>query len=112
MVQARTAWGAGIAIPYTDTDRTRNALLFNFAIGYYFTPHDFIPLGDLVWYLATNVNQPVDDRGSKDTSVTLTPGFRTHLGSNWYLLGGIEVPVTTDPVPFDFQVLAGLMKVF
>ncbi len=102
--------GAGISIPYTDTDRTRDALLFNFAFGYYFTPHDFIPLGDLVFYVATNLNQPVDS-GSKEPSVTLTPGFRTHLGWNWYLLGGFEVPVT-DPVPYDFQVLGGLMKVF
>jgi hypothetical protein len=41
----------------------------------------------------------------------LTPGFRTHLGANWYLLGGVEVPVT-NPKAFDFQVLGGLMKVF
>ncbi|MGE5444384.1 MAG: hypothetical protein ACM3SR_07245 [Ignavibacteriales bacterium] len=102
--------GVGFAIPYTDTDRTRDAILGNLAIGYYFTPHDFIPLGDLVWYVAANVNQPVDN-GSKEPGVTLTPGFRTHLGRNWYLLGGIELPVT-DPVPFNFQVLAGLMKVF
>jgi len=41
----------------------------------------------------------------------LTPGFRTHLGANWCLLGGVEVPVT-NPKAFDFQVLRGLMKVF
>ncbi len=103
--------GAAFAIPYTDSDRTRNALIGNLAIGYYFTPHDFTPFGDLVWYLAANVNQPLDDRGSKSTIMTLTPGFRNHLGRNWYLLGGIEVPVTT-AVPFNYQVLAGLMKVF
>jgi len=41
----------------------------------------------------------------------MTPGFRTHLGQNWYLLGGVEVPVT-EPKPFDYQLLTGLMKVF
>jgi hypothetical protein len=43
--------------------------------------------------------------------VTLSPGFRTHLGQNWYLLGAVEVPVT-QPDPFDYQVLGGIMKVF
>jgi hypothetical protein len=101
--------GAGFAIAFSDI--TRNAFIGNLADGYYFTPHDFTPLGDLVWYLSANLNQPVDDRGSKDTVVTLTPGFRTHLGANWYLLGGVEVPVTSAK-SFDFQVLWGLMKVY
>jgi hypothetical protein len=99
------------SFPYTDTDRTRNAFLGNLAFGYYFTPHDCIPFGDLVFYVATNINQPLDNRGSKVPGVTFTPGFRTHLGRNFYLLGGIELP-TTDGTPFNFQVLGGLMKVF
>jgi hypothetical protein len=103
--------GLGFVLPYTDSDRTRNQFIGNLAAGYYFTPHNFTPLGDLVFYLSTNLKQPIDDRGPKDTLVTLTPGFRTHLGANWYLLGAIEVPVT-NPKPFDFQVLGGLMKVF
>ena len=53
----------------------------------------------------------MDNRGPSTTTVTLTPGFRTHLGLNWYLLGAVEVPVTSTK-PFDYQVLAGLMKVF
>lgn len=102
--------GAGFSFPYTDTDRTRTAFLGNLAFGYYFTPHDWAPLGDLVFYVATNINQPLDS-GSKEPGVTFTPGFRTHLGRNWYLLGGIELP-TTDGTPFNFQVLGGLIKVF
>ena len=70
-----------------------------------------MPFGDLVGYLSLNVGQPVDDRGAERTTVSFTPGFRTHLGANWYLLGGIEVPVTT-PQPFDYQLTTGLMKVF
>ncbi len=62
------------------------------------------------FYVSGNLRQPIDS-GPKDTVFTLTPGFRTHLGANWYLLGGVEVPVTS-PKAFDFQVLGGLMKVF
>jgi hypothetical protein len=87
------------------------ALIGNLATGYYFTQHDKIPFGDLVGYLSMNINQPIDDRGAKRTILTFTPGFRTHLGANWYLLGGIEVPVT-NPEPFDYQLTSGLMKVF
>jgi hypothetical protein len=43
--------------------------------------------------------------------VTITPGFRTHLGQNWYFLGAVEVPVT-HVKPYDYQVLGALMKVF
>jgi hypothetical protein len=104
--------GFGITVPWGGFDAgARTSLLGNLAVGYYFTPHDRTPFGDFVAYLATNVTQPVDDRGAKKTTVTITPGFRTHLGANWYLLGGVEVPVT-NPEPFDYQVIAGLMKVF
>jgi hypothetical protein len=104
--------GAGIIVPYAGFDGgARTALIGNLAAGYYFTQHDKIPFGDLVGYLSMNINQPVDDRGAKRTILTFTPGFRTHLGANWYLLGGIEVPVT-NPEPFDYQLTSGLMKVF
>ena len=32
------------------------------------------------------------------TSVTLTPGMRTHLGNDWYFLAGLPTPVTKDRV--------------
>lgn len=104
--------GAGIAVPYAGFDGgARTTLIGNLAAGYYFTKHDRAPFGDLVGYLSLNVGQPIDDRGAKRTTVTFTPGFRTHLGANWYLLGAIEVPVT-NPEPFDYQLTSGLMKVF
>jgi len=66
----------------------------------------------MVWYVSTNVSQPIDNRAeTSNTFVSLTPGFRTHVGGNWYLLGAVEVPVT-DPQPYDYQVLGGIMKVF
>jgi hypothetical protein len=107
--------GVGFGIPYgsqsLDDAGARTTFITNFAAGYYFTPHDLTPFGDLVGYLSTNLSQTIDNRASSVTTVTLTPGFRTHLGRNWYLLGAVEVPVT-GPKPFDYQVLGGLMLVF
>ena len=107
--------GVGFGLPYgsqsLDDVGARTTFITNFAAGYYFTPHDLTPFGDLVGYLSTNLSQTIDNRASSVTTVTLTPGFRTHLGRNWYLLGAVEVPVT-GPRPFDYQVLGGLMKVF
>lgn len=107
--------GAALSIPYSHDGvhdaGARTAFLGNLSAGYYFTPHDMTPIGDLVGYVATNVKQATDDRGAATTTLTLTPGFRTHVGRDWYLLGGVELP-TTHPQPFDYQVLAGLMKVF
>jgi hypothetical protein len=106
--------GAGFFIPYggdLNASGARSTFNANVAAGYYFTPHDFTPFGDMVWYLSTNLNKTIDDRGPSRTFVSLSPGFRTHVGQNWYLLGAVEVPVTR-PEPFDYQVLAGIMKVF
>ena len=89
----------------------RNTFSGNLAAGYYFTEHDAAPFGDLVFSVGTTVNQATDDRGPATTTVLLTPAFRTHLGSNWYLLGGVDVPAT-QPEPYDYQLTGGLMKVF
>lgn len=107
--------GLGFSIPYTGQiyqAGARSTFDANFAVGYYFTPHDLTPIGDMVWYVATNLNQAIDDRGpSSTTTVSLSPGFRTHVGDDWYLLGAVEVPVT-NPDPFDYQVLFAIMKVY
>jgi hypothetical protein len=107
--------GVGFFVPYghqsLDEVGARAAFIANIAAGYYLTPHDATPFGDLVFYLSTNVVQTIDNRGPSSHTVTFTPGFRSHLGLNWYLLGGVEVPVTSTK-PYDYQVLVGLMKVF
>ena len=64
-----------------------------------------------VFYAATNLSYLMNGGGPNTTTVTITPGFRTHLGGNFYLLGGVELP-TTQPEPFSYQILGGLMKVF
>jgi len=107
--------GAAMFAPYSHTATrvvgARTEFLGNLAAGYYFTPHDLTPVGDLVGYVAANLTQATDNRGPATTTLTLTPGFRTHMGANWYLLGGVELP-TTQPEPFDYKLLGGLMKVF
>jgi hypothetical protein len=107
--------GVGMFIPYNHTGTrevgARTTFTGNLSAGYYFTPHDLTPVGDLVTYVATNLSQLTDDRGPATTTLTFTPGFRSHLGANWYLLGGVELPAT-QPEPFDYQILGGLMKVF
>ena len=55
------------------------------------------------------IAQTID--GPSTNTVSLTPGFRTHLGADWYFLGAVEVPVTSTKA-FDYQVLGALMKVF
>jgi hypothetical protein len=107
--------GVGFGVPFGNQSvnvlNARSTFLGNFAFGYYFTDHDLTPIGDMVWYVATNLSQAIDHRGANTTTLTFTPGFRTHLGDNWYLLGGTEIPAT-QPEGFDYQVLGGLMKVW
>ncbi|HEX7786640.1 MAG TPA: hypothetical protein VF653_10500 [Methylomirabilota bacterium] len=105
--------GAGFFVPYghqsIDEVGVRASFVANLAAGYYFTPHTATPFGDLVFYLSANLAQTID--GPSTNTVSLTPGFRTHLGANWYFLGAVEVPVTSSKA-FDYQVLGALMKVF
>jgi hypothetical protein len=108
--------GAGFFVPFghqsLDEVGARASFVANFAFGYYFTPHDLTPFGDLVFYLSANLVQTIDNHDIRSTNtVSLTPGFRTHLGQNWYFLGAVEVPVA-HVKPFDYQVLGAIMKVF
>jgi hypothetical protein len=100
-------------VPYHNVGEVsaRTSFLGNLAAGYYFTDHDMAPFGDLVGYVATNLTQATDDGGPATTTLTFTPGFRTHLGHNWYLLGGVEVPAT-NPKSFDYSILGGLMYLY
>ncbi|MBV8488474.1 MAG: hypothetical protein JO161_09360, partial [Planctomycetaceae bacterium] len=43
-------------------------------------------------------SDPIHAQRDNHTSVTLTPGIRTHLGHDWYFLAGLPVPVTKDRV--------------
>ena len=79
------------------------------AIGQTITPHDMPIFGDFTYYLATNISNQVAPNSL--TTVTLGPGYRTHLGNDWYSLGAITIPVT-GPHPFDESLALWLMKTF
>jgi hypothetical protein len=71
-------------------------LISQLAIGNTFTDHDAPLFGDFTYYLSAVADAPLPN--GEGTSVTLTPGMRTHLGRDWYFLAGVPVPVTKDRV--------------
>ncbi len=107
--------GVGFSVPYSGAIKAtgaRSTFNANVAIGYYLTPHEAAPFGDLVIYVANNLTQAIDNRGpSSTTTFSLGPGFRNHLGDNWYLLGAADFAVT-NPEPYDYQVSGAIMKVY
>jgi len=107
--------GLGLTIPYGgDISKAgaRSTFNGNLAIGYYLTPHDAAPFGDFVVYVANNLTQAIDSRGpNATTTFSMGPGFRTHLGDNWYLLGAVDFALT-QPQPYDYEVSTGIMKVY
>jgi hypothetical protein len=107
--------GVSVSAPYGHQSirevNARTTFQGDLGLGYYFTSHEMAPVGDLVLHVTTNVFQLMDDRGPNTTTVAFFPGFRNHLGKNWYLLGGVDVPAT-NPAPYEYRVQAGLMLVF
>lgn len=87
--------GAGFSlrgrVAYTFASEGRpSSFNLNATIGQTITAHDQAPFGDLSWYVAGNWNEP---NNGAPTFVSVTPGMRTHLGKNLFLLGGVEIPV-------------------
>jgi hypothetical protein len=85
--------GLGLAIPMNGSG---DNLISQLAIGNTFTDHDVPLFGDFTCYLATVVNTSLAN--ADQTSVTLTPGMRTHLGNDWYFLAALPIPLTKDRV--------------
>jgi hypothetical protein len=81
--------GVGDLIP---TQGGGNTLISQLAVGQTLTKHDVPLLGDFTYYLSAVVNTPLPS--SDQTSVTLTPGLRTHLGRGWYFEAGLPTPLT------------------
>jgi hypothetical protein len=73
-----------------------DTLISQLAIGQTLTDHDVPLFGDFTWYVSTVVNTPLRD--GQHTSVTLTPGMRTHLGHDWYFLAGLPTPLTSQRI--------------
>ena len=74
----------------------KDSLISQLAIGQTLTDHDVPLFGDFTWYVSAVVNTPLSY--GQHTSVTLTPGMRTHLGRDWYFLAGLPTPLTTERV--------------
>lgn len=98
-----------IAYEFADGDRPDDFVL-NAAIGQTFTPHDAAPLGDLTWYAAVNYRQPTS--GGGPAFVSITPGMRTHLGNNLFLLFGVDFPVTDRRNSFNERYILQLVQGF
>ncbi len=97
-------------IAYEFADRnTPDSFVLNGAIGQTITPHSKAPFGDLTWYVAGNWREPTNGRGN--SFVSITPGMRTHLGGNLFLLGGVEFPVTNNR-PFRERYILQLVQGF
>lgn len=77
-----------VAYEFPDSGAPESFIL-NAAIGQTVTDHDRAPLGDLTWYVASTWRE--FENGP--SFVSITPGMRTHLGGNLFLLAGIEIPL-------------------
>ncbi len=77
-----------VAYDFPDSGAPESFIL-NGAIGQTVTDHDRAPLGDLTWYVASTWREFQDG----PTFVSVTPGVRTHLGGNLFMLAGIEIPL-------------------
>jgi hypothetical protein len=74
----------------------KDTLINQLAIGQTLTDHDVPLFGDFTWYVSAVADTPLSQ--GKHTSATLTPGIRTHLGSDWYFLAGVPTPVTHERI--------------
>lgn len=99
----------GAAGPQVATNRTAGFSTFqaNLGLGYVLTPDTGRFLGGSTLTLTSNSVSRLS--GPSQTNVTMTPGFRTELGSHWYFLGGLDVPLVA-PKPYREQLILWVMK--
>ncbi|HUY33242.1 MAG TPA: hypothetical protein VMV69_10715 [Pirellulales bacterium] len=92
--------GMGVEVPTNRFGSQRATMVTNLALGRTVTAHDSWPLGDFQYYLAATVRDNLEGSPGSlpGTYASLTPGFRTHLGREYYLAGGYELPVTGSQV--------------
>jgi hypothetical protein len=72
-------------------DGVTSTMIGQLGIGQTLTPHDVPLWGDFTYNVTTNVREYLGQTG---TFVSVTPGLRTHLGRNFWLLGGVEIPLS------------------
>jgi hypothetical protein len=89
----RGAVGAEVPLDSNPNPRI-TTLTQSLAIGQTVTPHDIPFFGDFTYYVCANVREGLNS--SNATFLSVAPGIRTHLGGNWFLLAGLEIPVTNN----------------
>jgi hypothetical protein len=100
--------GVGTQLPVDSRpDGVDGTGVVNLCIGQTLTKHDAAPFGDFTYFVCTDYFQGWGP--THHSFVSLTPGYRTHLGHNWFLLNGVQVPVT-GPRSFETQFTAVLVK--
>ncbi|HVX11368.1 MAG TPA: hypothetical protein VHC22_09325 [Pirellulales bacterium] len=103
--------GAGVDVPLNNFDLLPTNFLTNVAIGETITGHDVPIFGDFQYYMTATLRNNLSSNVSVPTFFSLTPGFRTHLGGEYYLAGGIEFPLT-QPHPYGDRLTFFLVKGF
>lgn len=98
-----------VAYEFADRNQPDNFVL-NASIGQTVTPHSPAPFGDLTWYVAANWREPTTGRGN--SFVSITPGMRTHVGNNLFLLAGVEFPVINRNESFNERYILQLVQGF
>lgn len=104
----RGAVGADIPLD-SKPDGVDTTLIGQLGMGQTLTPHDTPFLADFTYYAVVNYRAFLGAANSR--FVSITPGFRTHLGSDFWLLGGIDIPVS-NPRPFQERFNIVLVKGF
>ena len=89
-----------------DDSAAENTYNVGMAIGRYFRPSN-VPFGDLVFYVNGNITGPLE--GDGPTNIGVGPGTRFQIGRDWWFLNYVEFQVGDDK-PFDYQVLAAIVK--
>ena len=77
--------------------------------GVYLTPSDAPVFKHLCATVSTNLHTRL--AGGTTTYFSVTPGMRTGVGGDWYLLAGLEVPLV-GPLPFTNQVIVQAIRNF
>jgi hypothetical protein len=98
----------GIAYEVLDSPTQPNDFLLNAAIGQTITSRATGFFGDFTYYIAANYHAPSSGPGF----FSLTPGLRSRIGGNLFLLTGVEVPLANRNQTFSTKVFAQLVQGF
>ena len=102
--------GIGVDVPLNQFEVLPTNLATNIAVGQTVTGHDVLLIGDFQYYLSANLRNNLGS-GPGHAFFSLTPGFRTHLGGEYFLAGGYEIPLT-GPQPYGNRLTFFFVKGF